>query len=388
MTPGARVAAAIEIVDAILAGQAAEPAIARWSRASRFAGSKDRAAVRDLVFDALRAKRSLAAQGGAETGRSILLALTDGQGMCDALFSGEGHAPAPPTEDERAALARTPDLTDAEAANLPDWIWPLWQDALGADAMQAARRLRDRAGIFLRVNQSRTTVSDAISALAADGVTAQALYAPVGALEAIDGSRAIRQARAYLDGFVELQDPASQIAISGLPLSDGMRVLDYCAGGGGKALAMADRAAVSVTAHDIALARMADIPARAARAGKTIDIVGPKQLSGSFDLIFVDAQCSGSGTWRRTPDAKWRLTHKDLDGLTRTQSDILARASQFVAGGGFLSYATCSVLTQENESIVERFMQDHPEWSTEHEMRLKPTTSHDGFYLRLLKAPQ
>ncbi len=387
MTPGARVAAAIEILDAILAGQAAEPAIARWSRASRFAGSKDRAAVRDHVFDALRAKRSLAAQGGGETGRAILLALTDGQGTREALFSGEGHAPAPPTPQERAALAATPDLTGPEAANLPDWVWPLWQDALGDAAMSVAQLLRDRAGVFLRVNQSKTTVDKAISALSADSVSAQALDAPAGALEVVEGARRIKQARAYLDGLVELQDPASQIAIASLPLSDGMRVLDYCAGGGGKALAMADRAAVSVTAHDIAPARMTDIPVRAARAGKTIDVLGPKQLEGSYDLVFVDAPCSGSGTWRRTPDAKWRLTPQDLDDLIGIQSEILSKASRFVRTGGYLAYATCSVLRQENETIVAQFLADHAGWSTEHEVRLVPTVAHDGFYLRLLKSP-
>lgn len=388
MTPGARVAAAIEILDAILAGQAAEPAIARWSRASRFAGSKDRAAVRDHVFDALRAKRSLAAQGGGETGRAILLALTDGQGTRESLFSGEGHAPAPPTPEERAALAATPDLTEPEAANLPDWVWPLWQDALGGKAMAVAQLMRDRAGVFLRVNRTNTTMDKAIAALSADGVTARALDAPVGALEVVEGARRIKQARAYLDGSVELQDPASQIAIAGLPLTAGMRVLDYCAGGGGKALAMADRASVFVTAHDIAPARMADISVRAARAGKTIDVLGPSRLSGSYDLVLVDAPCSGSGTWRRTPDAKWRLTPQDLEDLIVLQSDILSKASRSVTDGGYLAYATCSVLRQENETIVAQFLADHAGWSTEHEMRLEPSVGNDGFYLRLLKSPR
>ena len=381
MTPAARAEAAIRILDQVLAGQPAEAALLRWARSSRFAGSGDRAAVRDLVFDALRRLRSRAAWGGARTGRGLLLGLCREEGMEPmALFTGAGHAPATLSESEQAAGAPP---VGCEALDLPDWLWPLWQESLGADAEAIALAMRERAPVWLRVNGLRGTPEQALGALAQDGITAEAHAALPSALCVRDGARRISASRAYREGLVELQDLSPQLACAMLPI--GGSVLDYCAGGGGKALALSARGAGPVTAHDIDAGRMADLPMRAARAGARIRIAAPGRVAGRFDLVLADVPCSGSGTWRRTPDAKWRLSAQDLQRLLRLQAGILDEAAGFVAAGGHLAYMTCSLLDEENGAQVRAFLDRSPEFALLDQWRFTPLDASDGFFLALLR---
>lgn len=384
MTPGARVAAAAQILDRILDGAPAEQALTAWARSSRFAGSKDRAAVRDHVFDGLRAKRSLAARAGAMTGRGLMigLALRDGLGL-DALFDGTGHAPGALTDDERAKIALVPEMTVAQAHDLPDWLWPAWSDSLGDQAEAAALAQQARADVFLRVNRRRGTITDAIAALATDDIASAPHPTVASCLRVTGNARRIKQARAYLDGLVELQDAASQWAVAAVPVPQGARVLDYCAGGGGKALALADQYDAAVVAHDIAPARMADLPARAARAGVDIALRMTDALAqaGPYDVVFCDAPCSGSGTWRRAPDAKWRLTQADLDRLTTTQNAVISAAATLTAPQGLLVYATCSVLRAENDALVAGFLDRAPDWQIVFAEQRLPDADGDGFFL-------
>jgi 16S rRNA (cytosine967-C5)-methyltransferase len=384
MTPGARVAAAIEVLDAIGEGAAAEKALTTWARGSRFAGSKDRAAVRDHVFDVLRARRSL----GDGTGRALMqrLALREGWDV-DQLFSGAGHAPVTLNDAEVASLATPLDLPDAARCDLPDWLWPLWQASLGDQAEAAALAQQGRADVFLRVNMRRGTVEPAIVALLQDGVEVVAHPSVHGCLRVVENPRRVKTSTAYLDGLVELQDASSQFAVRAVPMPDSARVLDYCAGGGGKALAFADLHKTTVFAHDIATQRMRDLPARAARAGVTVQILETTKLSahGPFDVVFCDAPCSGSGTWRRTPDAKWKLTQARLTSLMRSQGDVFEGAAPLVAVGGLLAYATCSVLQEENDQAIERFLAAHPNWQIVEQHQVLPGPDSDGFYLCLLR---
>lgn len=383
MTPGARVAAAIAVLDQIGSGAFAEQALTGWARASRFAGAKDRAAVRDHVFDVLRCRRSL----GDGDGRTLMARLLQRDDVdLSHIFNGLGHAPNPLSEAEVAALALPLALSDAAACDLPDWLWPVWQGSLGADAEQAARVQQGRADVFLRVNQRRITTAGAVAALAQDGVTAQAHDAVDGCLRVLDNPRRIRTAGAYLTGLVELQDAASQRAVQMVPVAAGARVLDYCAGGGGKALAFADRHGTDIFAHDIAPARMADLPDRAARAGVVITRLAPDQVAdhAPYDVVFCDAPCSGSGTWRRSPDAKWRLTRDRLDALCAIQNDVIARAATLVAPQGLLAYATCSVLQDENDAVVTQFLHSNPAWSVTLRDQRLPGPDGDGFFLSVL----
>ncbi|QDI75754.1 MULTISPECIES: RsmB/NOP family class I SAM-dependent RNA methyltransferase [Leisingera] len=384
MTPAARLQAAIEILDQVLAGEPAEKALTSWGRRSRFAGSKDRAAVRDHVFTALRCLRSHAAQGGARSGRGLILgALRDAGQDPDEVFTGQGHAPAPLTGAERQL---PPPPEGAEALDIPDWLWPAFSASLGAEAEAAAQALRRRAPVHLRVNTARGTLQQAQEALAADGIATRPHPAAAAALEVSEGARKLRNAKAYADGLVELQDAASQAVVEQLPLADGMSVLDYCAGGGGKSLAMAARARIRLHAHDADPKRMKDLPERAARAGASVTLLSPADAArtGPFDLVLCDVPCSGSGSWRRAPEGKWRLTPEGLRALQETQLEILRTAAGLTAPGGTLAYATCSMLQAENTQQVQTFIGENPEWSLAAEQSWQVQDGTDGFYVAVL----
>ncbi|WP_293573882.1 RsmB/NOP family class I SAM-dependent RNA methyltransferase [Phaeobacter sp.] len=399
MTPAARRQAAIEILDQILAGAPAEKQLTAWARRSRFAGSKDRAAVRDHVFDALRRLRSYASLGGGgggtepvsstnTTGRQLVLGALRAEGVDpDTLFTGEGHAPAPLTAEERNALAATPQQGTAERVDLPDWVWPAWSESLGAEAEAAAEALQHRAPVHLRVNLRHPDAQNVVAKLAAEGIETTAHEAATSALLVTEGARKIRQSQAYNDGLVELQDAASQAVIEALPLQDGMRILDYCAGGGGKSLAIAARAKGALFAHDISPDRMKDLPQRAQRAGAQITCLAPQDVAdtGPYDLVLCDAPCSGSGSWRRAPEGKWRLQPAGLEAICQTQSQILDSASQLVAEGGVLAYATCSMLSVENRAQVDAFLDRSSGWQLQSDHGWQVQNGTDGFYVAVLR---
>ncbi|MEX5728840.1 16S rRNA (cytosine967-C5)-methyltransferase [Rhodovulum iodosum] len=386
MTPAARIAAAAELLDAILAGAPAEQILTRWARASRFAGSKDRLAVRDLVFEALRRRRSCAALGGTETGRGLMLGLVRARGEDpDTLFTGSGHAPAPLTGAERAVAAG--DLPEEVALDVPDWLAPRLRASLGADFAAVMALLRDRAPVFVRVNLAKADRAAAQAALAEDGIAARPHPLSPTALELTENARKLHLGRAYRDGLVEVQDAASQAVCDHLPVPAAGTALDYCAGGGGKALALAARPGVRVFAHDAEAQRMRDLPARAGRSGVRIDCLAPGAAgqAAPYDLVLCDAPCSGSGAWRRSPDGKWRLTEARLAELVRIQATILDAAAPLVAPGGVLAYATCSLLDEENAAQATRFCARSAGWQCRAEHRFTPLDGGDGFYLALLE---
>jgi len=379
MTPAARVQAAIEILDEILSGAPVEKALTGWARRSRFAGSKDRAAIRDHVFDAVRCMRSYAARGGAMTGRGLMLGALRAAGEePDDFFTGDRHAPAP-VQDHEVGRAFA---TVAEEHDIPEWLWPIFERSLGGEAIATATALQRRAPVHLRVNLAKSEVKNAVTVLRNDGIVVRPHPASNTALEVIEGARKVSASQAYKSGLVELQDAASQAVVAELDLQPGMRVLDYCAGGGGKALALAAVRGVRVFAHDVKPARMRDLPVRAKRAGVSITILEPHEVSarGLFDVVLTDAPCSGSGAWRRAPAGKWALTQDRLDQLPRLQLGILQRASDLVAETGMLAYATCSVLDVENDLVVDSFLQKHADWRQVFRKTWQVAHGADGFY--------
>lgn len=385
MTPAARISAAIEVLDAMLDGAHAEKALGGWARRSRFAGSKDRAALRDHVFGVLRCWRSYAALGGAGTGRGLMIGALRAQGTDPAeLFTGEGHAPEPLSAAERAAGSAP---TGAARVDLPDWLWPLFEASLGEAAEDAALALRSRAPVMLRVNLRQGDPAQAIARLAEDGIVAQPHDIAKTALHVTEGERKISGSACYGDGLVELQDGSSQAAMARLEIAPGARVMDYCAGGGGKVLALAARVEGAFFAHDTAPQRMKDLPVRAERAGVRVKIVETARLcdEGPFDLVLCDAPCSGSGTWRRTPEAKWALTPERLSELTSIQRQILQDAAPLVAPGGVLAYATCSVFIDENQSAIAHFLSQNLDWQAVDETRFAISDGGDGFYIAQLR---
>lgn len=376
MTPAARMSAAIGVLDRILSGEAAEKALTNWGRSSRFAGSGDRAAVRDLVYDAIRCRRTYAALGGGLTGRGLILgglraAGTDPSG----LFSGDRHAPEPlgPSDVGRPASAE-------ESLDIPGWLIPLFEASLGSTAAKVAAAMRQRAPVFLRANLLRGSRDAALASLASDGISGKPHPLSPTAIEVTEGQRKISGASAYVHGLVELQDASSQAVVDSLPLRDGARVLDLCAGGGGKSLAIAARGHFQLFAHDAAPQRMRDIPERAKRAGTRINLVDRPETASPYDLVLVDAPCSGSGSWRRDPEGKWTLSPEGLEKTVDLQSRILDRAAQMVAPDGTLAYATCSLLSVENEEQVSRFVKRNPGWKVAFERHFSPLDGGDGFY--------
>ncbi len=384
MTPAARVAAAIEILDRWLAGSPVEQVLTNWARQNRFAGSKDRAAIRDLVFDAVRRRRSAAAMGGADTGRGLMIGTLRLTGLEPAeFFTGVGHAPAPLTETVPVA----PQMAPAEALDCPDWLYPLMEQSLSEETARVFQALQSRAPVFLRVNLSRIGREEAIAALADEGIVARPVALATSAVEVTEGARKVQASRLYAEGLVELQDAASQAVAEMLPLRDGMRVLDYCAGGGGKTLAAAAQARLDLYAHDVDPRRMADLPTRAARAGTSVRILETAKVraAGPFDLVLLDVPCSGSGSWRRSPEAKWLLTSERLAQLVRIQTKILDIAAELVADEGAIAYVTCSLLDAENRDQTAAFLSRHTGWRIEEERRLTPLDGGDGFYLCIMR---
>lgn len=379
MTPGARVAAAIEILDHIAAGQAAEAALTRWARSRRFAGSGDRAAIRDHVYDALRHWRSDACRGGGITGRARMIGRFRETGQdAAALFNGVGHAPAPVSDKERAAGFEP--SSQGDQWDLPDWLIAPFEASLAAQAGVTARALTQRAPVTVRVNVSKADRSAVQSALYTEGIQTVTNPRAGTALTITAGHRRLRQTPAFAEGLVELQDASSQAAVAGIEGTGA--ALDFCAGGGGKALALA-AAGWNVTAYDADPKRMRDLPPRADRGGHDIAVWTPQDIdqAGEFDLVLCDAPCSGSGTWRRTPEAKWTLTPERLHALKALQAQVLVAATPHVKPGGRLVYATCSVLESENQQQVDALLRRDASFTQTHRQNWPVDEWGDGFFV-------
>lgn len=384
MTPAARLAAAIEVLDQIAAAHApADELLKAWGRAHRFAGAKDRRAITNRVYAVLRARVRLSFAMEGESGRALVLgalALEDGldAAAIEMLFDGAGYAPSPLSEAERGRLqAPRPPPPDEIAAGVPPFAVPMLQAQFGADWLAEARALTgDRAPLDLRVNALRGGVEQALSLLAVDGLEpALTPFSAWGLRLPPDLAPDVARMRAYQSGWVEVQDEASQIASALAGARPGQVVVDYCAGGGGKTLALgaamragaAPAAGTRLVALDVNPRRLDAMAVRLARGevraeGRRIGShgQGSEDLVRRADLVFVDAPCSGSGTWRRHPEGTWRVTAEVVARLAGQQRAILDQASALVRPGGRLAYATCSVLAAENAGVVEGFERDHP----------------------------
>ncbi len=387
MTPAARVSAAIEVLDRCLSGTPVEKALTNWGRSNRYAGSKDRAAVRDHVFNAYRCCRSHAAIGGSMTGRGLMLGtLKKANQPIDELFNGARFAPEELTEDERAHLAACPELTPDESVDCPNWLWPMAVRDLGENAETVFRVQQSRAPVFLRVNLVKSSVEQARKILSEDGINTELHPRQETAIRVILNPRRVQQSRAFQEGLVELQDASSQAIADFVPVEPGMKVLDFCAGAGGKTLAMAARCQAHYSVYDVNRRRLEPIRERARRAGVKVTRVTDQDLQtkGSFEGVLCDVPCSGSGSWRRSPEGKWSLTNDRLDELLKTQAEILDKAADLVAPGGWLVHATCSVLHCENEGQVEAFLDRHENWQAGEILSFLPDDLGDGLFAQVL----
>lgn len=355
MTPAARVQAAIELLDAAIEaarskGAPADRLVADYFRQRRYAGSKDRRAVRELVYRAIRACGPV-----PESGRAAMLRLAQDDVLLAPLFDGSQHGPAPIAEGE----------TVAEDGLAPEWL----ETALaGSDiAGEEAAALLGRAPLDLRVNTLKA---------ARDSVDLPEPGEPLAAPNALrfPSGTSVDQWPAYREGLVEIQDHGSQLAGMAVGAQPGETVIDLCAGAGGKTLALAaamdDRG--TLIASDTDRARLSNLAPRAARAGASVietllldpgrelEVLG--RFAGKADAVLVDAPCSGTGTWRRNPEARWRLDPAQLARFAEVQDRLLDLAARLVRPGGRLVYVTCSLLDAEGADRLARFLADQPAW--------------------------
>jgi 16S rRNA (cytosine967-C5)-methyltransferase len=378
MTPAARLQAAIEILDGLqTSAMPADRFIREFFRARRYAGSKDRAAVSERVFDVLRHRAEFAGRMATEQSRGLVIAslITDDLDLdaVAALFTGDGYGPAALSDAERHVIAHAPagEPSLATLCEAPEFLVPELIRRFGADPVGEMHYFTERAPVDLRVNTLKAERAEVLREFWESGYDAQATpFAPYGIrFQAGRSTGTLQQGRLFLSGAFEFQDEAAQIAALLCGAKPGMRVLDLAAGAGGKSLALAAAMANTgeIVATDVRGGALDQLRERATRAGASIikdklaRALGPDER---FDVVLVDAPCSGTGTWRRQPELRWRITPERLDELNRIQDELLVQAASHVKPGGRLVYATCSILPRENEDRVAAFLATHSGFRT------------------------
>jgi len=389
MTPNARIASAILIIDSIIAGDPAEKVLTNWARKSRFAGSSDRSAVRDIVYDCLRSLNSFGTLGGNKTGRGVIIGyLLFSNKEPNLFFNGIGYGPSELTPSELSHIDLTQnESSPLEVLDLPDCLLDELKDSLGESFYSVNNTLKQRAPFYIRVNLSKATLDEVQLILRDEGIETDLDDACVTALKVLSNPRKVKQSDAYKTGLLDIQDLNSQISCRTIPLENGWKLLDFCAGGGGKSLALSDRFSGTIDAYDKDFLRMKDIPVRSDRAGVTINLLSNDDIRtvSSYDLVICDVPCTGSGAWRRNPDAKWTLTTDNYEALKKTQQEILDDASKLVSGNGVLVYMTCSLLKAENSDQVEAFLLRNSDWEVVFQESFPLSNSGDGFFVTHLK---
>lgn len=422
MRDAGRLAAAIDVLTEIeTRHKPVRLALKAWGDGARYAGAKDRAWVSGLVLDVLRRKRSLAWRMGDETPRAAALGalrfLWDWPLERIAEAAGEApHGPGELTDAESAALASPRPLDDAPSAvrgDYPDWLDAAFERAFGEARAEEGAALAERAPVDLRVNTLKTDPERALKALATfepQSLDALPNAIRIAAPDPSARSGAVEAIPQFSKGWFEVQDLGSQIAAAAAGEVKGKQVLDLCAGGGGKTLALA--AAMGNTgqiyAYDSDARRLTDTVRRGDRAGvRNLQVRSPlnadalKGLDGKMDVVFIDAPCTGTGSWRRHPDTKWRLTPETLAKRQADQDLVLDDGARFAKAGGRMVYVTCSILPDEDEDRVAAFLDRHPEFAVrpatnnpalarhltpEGFLRLSPKTAgSDGFFVAVLE---
>src|SRR5438128_5353811 len=382
MPPSARLSAAIDLIEAIDTQRVpAAKALKEWGTAHRYAGSGDRAAIAGLVWDVLRRRASSTWIMDDDTPRARVLGMLKLERGLDVdaiatLCDGGRFAPEPLTERERAALASR-SLKNAPAhiaGDYPEWLDGYLAQTFGDDRVAEATAMASRAPLDLRVNTLKAKREKVLASLRHLGAQ-ETPWSPIGLrieLGADARNPGIHSEESFIKGGVEVQDEGSQLAALLTAAKPGEQVIDLCAGAGGKTLALAammdGKGRLIATDHD--KRQLAPIHERLSRAGvHNADVRTPKgaadplaDISASADLVLIDAPCTGTGTWRRNPDAKWRMRPGALEQRMKEQVEVLERAATLIKPGGRIVYVTCSVLREENEDQVEGFVARHPEF--------------------------
>jgi 16S rRNA (cytosine967-C5)-methyltransferase len=385
MTPGARIAAAIEILEKVeRSGSPAEDVVSSYIRSRRYIGSKDRRAITGRVFEILRRQSRLDwLSGTAEPRTRVIADLRLSEGASDqeftSLFNGEGYAAQPLSDTEISLLEKLKDQSFDAAdypapikAELPDWIAEKLSTQWGDDFQAEAQALNQPASLDLRVNTLKGDCARALQVLQKDQIEADATaLSPLGLR--VKGRVNLQASTAFKGGFIEIQDEGSQLIAALVASKADMNTIDLCAGGGGKTLALgaAMKDGGPLIACDTDEDRLKKLKPRLRRGG--VSNVTRHHLTGDDDpfynehaitaeRVLADVPCTGSGAWRRAPAQKWRLTDERLEELIALQKKIMTQAAGLVIPGGRLVYATCSVLPDENEDQITWFLENHPDF--------------------------
>lgn len=362
MKISARYKAVLELMEAVFADrQPADNIINAYFRERRFIGSGDRRFVSEKIWDIIRRRRRLTFEAGSADPRRMLIAYLKDENLDEIFAGGEYGLPLLSTEErELAVRLQTEDkiYPPAVECECPDWLFAKIKDPL------LAKALNEPAGADFRVN--RGSREEALRLLASEGLEAVPTpYSPLGIR--LPGRLNLNNCMAYQDGVIEVQDEASQLAALLCDVGPQDRTIDYCCGAGGKSLAMASllKGQGQIEAHDVNPRRLEQLKPRLARLGiGNVKTVSAAEAGAVYTRFVIDAPCSGTGIWRRSPDAKFRLTAARLEELNLIQAEILEKAYTLTAVGGRIIYITCSVLEDENGAIVKHFLEKHPDMAT------------------------
>ena len=398
MTPGARVSAAIEVLDDYLLGKPVDKVLLNWFRANRFAGSKDRLAIRDLVFNCLRYKLSSHwpfQQAGFPIGGRVLLLgmLSDSHQCLEKFFDGKRYSPKTLSKLERVitknfgeSLSVAPTFVKL---NFPKFLEKGLMESFGDNFWDNLNSLNVQANLFIRVNRIKANMDGVINSLKEDGIEVEKVEHFNNALKVLKNRRQFVKSKVFLLGKAEVQDINSQAVVEFIKPKEGIKILDFCAGAGGKTLALASFTGgqAEYYVHDKSLSKLGNLQLRCKRAGvkfKILDGTNPNDPNGKFDLVVADVPCSGTGVWRRNPGSKWSLTKDQLRLVLVEQKTILKAAGKYVKKNGTLAYITCSVLKSENQEQTSWFLSQDPTFSLLSARVLSPINGGDGFYVSLL----
>ena len=396
-----RAAAAINILDDYLKGYPLEKVLKQWFKKNRFAGSNDRRNIRDLVFDILRKRLILyypfQINEYFETGRVLVLSYLflykkDSFSLED--IKGNKYFSPSINNEEFIILNNIKRLVKKApkyiSLNCPEFLEEKLSQSLGNNFNVIMELFLKRAPVYLRINQNKINIKEAKIKLENQGILSEICPSSKYALKVLSGEKFIKNSSPYQLGEVELQDLSSQLTTELVQISSGKKILDFCAGSGGKALAIASRLRnkVDIFAYDLNNLKYKNLIYRTNKAGANITIIDSKQLikyKNFFDIVFVDAPCSGTGTWRRDPKIKWELNDQKLSLLTKNQYSIVKQACSYLKNGGFLIYVVCSLLEDEGDLIIRKYLLHHKNYSKVKSGIFHPINASDGFYFSVLK---
>ena len=378
----------IEILDTYLDEAKINFVLRKWAIKHRFAGSSDRRKIKDIIFDIIRQKKSCEHVGGGFSGRNLLIGYLKLKGTeLSSVFDNSKFGPKELTIKEQNINVDFSNLSNIYELDFPSWLIPILRRSLQSEFNNVVKALRNRSNVQLRVNLKKISRLNAIKKLKKNNIECEINELCSTALNVLSGAQHILTSPCFENGFVELQDAGSQLVSELIEINYNDKVLDMCAGAGGKSLAISCGAELDATyfAWDVNFDRMKDIDARSKRAGVKIEKVIKLSSKSFYNKIIIDAPCSGSGSWRRDPEGKWRLDEDILENYVKTQKELILKGLKLLAPRGQILYITCSILDIENGKLIDDLISSVLSLRLVRSISLVPSSKSDGFYGAVLE---